>query len=98
MTRSFGDKAGIRAGTNAIPQISEHLVTSNDKFIVIASDGIWDYIQNEELMNLVTPFYEKNSLELACERVVNHATTTWRKVCLSRDDITMILVNLQPTA
>ena len=24
MTRSFGDKAGVRAGTNAIPEVSEH--------------------------------------------------------------------------
>lgn len=41
MTRSFGDKAGIRAGTTAIPEISQTDITPEDRFIVIASDGIW---------------------------------------------------------
>jgi hypothetical protein len=27
MTRSFGDKAGIRAGTNAIPEVLTHEIT-----------------------------------------------------------------------
>lgn len=41
MTRSFGDKAGIKSGTNAIPEIIEHVITDKDKFIVVASDGVW---------------------------------------------------------
>jgi serine/threonine protein phosphatase PrpC len=41
MTRSFGDKAGVRAGTNAIPEVHEHIITASDKFIAIASDGVW---------------------------------------------------------
>lgn len=57
MTRSFGDKAGIRAGTNAIPEVLQHVITPNDKYFVVASDGIWEYIENEELMNLLTPYY-----------------------------------------
>jgi serine/threonine protein phosphatase PrpC len=41
MTRSMGDKAGIKAGTNAEPEMMEHIIESCDKFIVIASDGVW---------------------------------------------------------
>lgn len=41
MTRSFGDKAGVRAGTNAIPEVREHTITPEDKFFVVASDGVW---------------------------------------------------------
>jgi serine/threonine protein phosphatase PrpC len=37
--------------------------TENDKFIVIASDGVWEYMKNEEVMDLVIPFYEKNNTE-----------------------------------
>jgi hypothetical protein len=46
-------------------------------------------------MQLLVPFAHKNSLDLGCEKVVNHAASIWRKVCLSRDDITIILVSLQ---
>ncbi len=50
MTRSFGDKAGIRAGTNAIPEVLTHEITKQDKFFVVASDGIWEYIENDQIM------------------------------------------------
>lgn len=41
MTRSFGDKAGLRAGTSGEPEIMQHDIKQEDKFIVIASDGVW---------------------------------------------------------
>lgn len=41
MTRSMGDKAGIKAGTNAEPEMMEHIIEGCDKLIVIASDGVW---------------------------------------------------------
>lgn len=64
--------------------------------MAIASDGIWEYIENEDIMRLIVPLYEKGNMELACDKAVNHATSVWRKVCLSRDDITIILVSLNP--
>lgn len=41
MTRSFGDKAGIKAGTNGEPELIRWKITPEDKFIVVASDGVW---------------------------------------------------------
>ena len=41
MTRSFGDKAGIKSGTNAEPELIEHDIEGCDKLMVIASDGVW---------------------------------------------------------
>ncbi len=41
MTRSFGDKAGIKAGTHAEPELKVHKIEPSDKYIVIASDGVW---------------------------------------------------------
>lgn len=41
MTRSFGDKAGIKAGTHGEPELFTHKITSEDKFIIVASDGVW---------------------------------------------------------
>jgi len=42
MTRSFGDKAGRMAGITAIPELLDFKITLEDKFIIIASDGVWD--------------------------------------------------------
>jgi serine/threonine protein phosphatase PrpC len=44
MTRSFGDKAGTRAGTNAEPEITYFTINPSNKYILIASDGVWEHI------------------------------------------------------
>jgi serine/threonine protein phosphatase PrpC len=49
MTRSFGDKVGAQAGVIAVPEILEFTVTKHDRFVVIASDGVWEYLTNEEV-------------------------------------------------
>lgn len=45
-------------------------------------------------MRLLVPFYDKNNLEMGCEKALIYATSVWRKVCVSRDDISLILVGL----
>lgn len=57
MTRSFGDKAGRKAGTNGEPELTKHCLTDSDKFLIVASDGVWEYLESEEIMNIVIPFY-----------------------------------------
>jgi hypothetical protein len=46
-------------------------------------------------MQILASMADRNNLDMSCERVVNHAASVWRKVCLSRDDITILLVSLQ---
>jgi len=46
MTRSFGDKAGLKAGTSDEPEILEFDLNEDDKFIIVASDGVWEYMEN----------------------------------------------------
>lgn len=47
MTRSIGDMAATSVGVTAEPEIKVFTnLSPNDKFIVIASDGIWDRISN----------------------------------------------------
>ncbi|OQR82009.1 phosphatase 2C [Thraustotheca clavata] len=37
----------------AIPETQSHVVTSNDKFLIIGSDGVWDFLENEEAVAIV---------------------------------------------
>lgn len=62
--------------------------------IVVASDGIWEYLENDEVMTLVLPFYLKGDLDMAGERLLKICCEIWHKVSYSRDDITFILVSL----
>lgn len=46
MTRSFGDSMAARVGVNAVPEIKEYLLTPEDKIMVLASDGVWEFLKN----------------------------------------------------
>lgn len=33
-----------------------------DKFMIVASDGVWEYLENEEVINIIKPYYIKDDL------------------------------------
>ena len=41
MSRSFGDQVSKRVGVIHNPEIMTHMLDKNDKFILVASDGVW---------------------------------------------------------
>jgi serine/threonine protein phosphatase PrpC len=49
MTRAFGDAVSMLAGVNAEAEILEYEMTRNDKVIIIASDGVWEFMENEHV-------------------------------------------------
>lgn len=59
MTRSIGDMSATSVGVTAEPEIKVFPnLSPSDKFIVIASDGIWDRLSNEEIMmTIAKQFY-----------------------------------------
>lgn len=46
MSRSLGDQVAASVGVSSIPEIFEYQLTVNDKFIILASDGVWEFIDN----------------------------------------------------
>lgn len=44
MTRSFGDLIAASVGVIARPEIWERELTKDDKFMIIASDGVWEFL------------------------------------------------------
>ena len=62
MTRSFGDNFASIAGTICEPEIKEHILVPEDKFIVLASDGLFEFISSEECVKIVGEFYLKGDV------------------------------------
>lgn len=60
--------------------MKEFEITEDDRFIVIASDGLWEFIDDMEVVRMVAPFYERNDLEGACDFLVEAALTKWEQV------------------
>ncbi len=48
VTRAFGDHSLKDSGLIAIPHIVKYTLKPFDKFLVIASDGVWDELSDQE--------------------------------------------------
>ena len=94
MSRSFGDEIGHEVGVIVNPEINEYEFVNEDKFIVLASDGIWEFISNEEVVNIVKDFYIKNDIKGALNYLYKEASKRWIMEEEIIDDITVILVFL----
>ena len=93
MTRSFGDYLASIAGTISIPEIKEHILTEEDKFIILASDGLFEFISSDEVGNIIKGFYEKDDIVGCCEFLYKESYRKWiQEEEDTVDDITIILV------
>jgi serine/threonine protein phosphatase PrpC len=71
MSRSFGDEVAASVGTISEPEIEEYEITEDDKFIIIASDGIWEFISSQECVEFIKDFYEKKDLKGCLKFLLN---------------------------
>jgi serine/threonine protein phosphatase PrpC len=62
MSRSIGDMIGAEVGVISTPICTSHELRSCDKFLVIASDGVWDVMENEEVVQFVE-VYRKQCID-----------------------------------
>ena len=49
-------------------------------FLVIASDGIWEFMPNEEAAKISLPFFSKSAPEAAANALVKEAYKKWKTV------------------
>ena len=92
MTRSFGDIVAASVGVNSVPEITEYVLSEDDKFMLVASDGVWEFISSDECMKMIREYYERNDCEGCCKKLYLESKMRWIKEEEVVDDITMILV------
>ncbi|KAM6566562.1 hypothetical protein CsatA_025690 [Cannabis sativa] len=74
MARAFGDFCLKDFGLISVPDISYHRLSEKDEFVILATDGIWDVLSNEEVVNIVA----SSPQSTAAKVVVETAVRTWR--------------------
>ena len=92
MSRSIGDLLASTLGVIPEPEVREEKLDDKTKFIVICSDGVWEFLDNKAVKDLVMPFYEKNDPEGACKKLINESTKWWNDEDVVVDDITVIVI------
>ena len=94
MTRAFGDFNAESLGINTIPDIREYdIQDKKPKIIVLATNGIWQFLSNEKVKNIILPYYEEGNISGGIEKLVNIAVKMWEtKNPKFIDDISVILL------
>ena len=93
MTRSFGDQIAHSVGVTPEPEIKEFPYNGNEKFVVLASDGVWEFIDCDECIHIVKDYYE-NDMDAsgAVNALISEAFKRWRREEDIVDDITAVVV------
>jgi len=75
MSRSLGDLMGMAVGVTSEPEIS---VISDEaaRFCLLASDGIWEFLSNQEAVDMVAKF-PPDQVQDAVEMLCQEAWSRW---------------------
>ena len=92
MSRSVGDFVATTLGVIPEPKFIEEKIDSDCKFIVIASDGVWEFLENERVAEIVWPYYKNDDPDGACKELIKESTEWWNKEDIVVDDITVVVV------
>jgi len=80
-------------------QVVTHRVQPQDRFLILATDGVWEFIGSNEAVEMVEAcFTQSRSVSEAAHHLVAKAAEAWNEVEGDyRDDITACIVKLHPT-
>ena len=93
MSRSLGDKISKKIGVSNEPEIKEFEIDESCKGIVLASDGVWEFVQNEIVCQMFFEFYSiKNGEKLFVDKLYDFAKKQFLKREISVDDISIVVV------
>ncbi|OMJ80291.1 hypothetical protein SteCoe_19496 [Stentor coeruleus] len=95
MSRSIGDLIAGQVGVSHIPEVIVHEFDQSDKFIIIASDGIWEFISSEECVQMIALGFSSGKMQNALDGLTDAAVLRWKKQDGNVDDVTAIVVSLK---
>ena len=62
--------------------------------MLIASDGVWEFLSDNQVAEVVGPYYFKHDAEAGVRSVMKAALHEWKKKQTLIDDITCVLLHL----
>ncbi|KAK9827981.1 hypothetical protein WJX81_004640 [Elliptochloris bilobata] len=96
MTRAFGDAVAVSAGISSEPELQEVVLQPADKYLLLASDGIFEFMESAEIVQLV---HEQAQQGLAPQDIAQALTAKAREQWIEAegdvvDDCTAIVAFL----
>ncbi|XVF66176.1 hypothetical protein PTKIN_Ptkin10aG0014300 [Pterospermum kingtungense] len=95
LSRALGDYCVKEFGLISEPDVTQRNITSRDQFVILATDGVWDVISNEEAVEIVSSTEKR---EKSAKRLVQCAIRAWKykKRGIAMDDISAICLFFHP--
>ena len=93
-TRSIGDHVAEKIGVFAEPEPLIRAIDDETAFVVIASDGVWEFLTSQSVVDMVNKFSGPNGPLDACKAVVAESYRLWLQYEVRTDDITMITLRI----
>lgn len=91
MSRSLGDLMAAGIGVSCQPDVVNHKVEKGWEFVLLCSDGIWEFISSQEAVEIIGA-YPPNQVQTAVLVLAEQARQRWQKEEQTVDDITAICV------
>ncbi|KAH7573520.1 hypothetical protein JRO89_XS03G0164100 [Xanthoceras sorbifolium] len=97
ISRAFGDYCVKDFGLISVPHVTQRRITSRDQFVILATDGVWDVISNQEAVQIVSSTLDR---EKSAKKLVECAGRAWRnkKRGIAMDDISAICLFFHKTS
>ena len=92
MSRSIGDFVAKTVGVCCEPDINVKYLDDSAKVIVVGSDGVFEFMRNEDIAGVVKEGYEKGNVNATAKDIVRKATEMWTEKEDGMDDITVVVV------
>ena len=97
VSRALGDLNAAPFGVIPHPQLTYHKVSPDDQYLVLATDGVWTFLESDEVMQTVHKMYKKGKpAQEACKAIIARSARLWQvhEGGHYRDDITVIVVHV----
>ena len=95
MSRSIGDKIAHDIGVISEPEILCFNINDKCEYLVIGSDGIWQYLENENVSEIIRPFFVEKNAENGVKEIIRKSSLAWIEKDKIADDITVSLIFLK---
>ncbi|KAF3333162.1 protein phosphatase 2C and cyclic nucleotide-binding/kinase domain-containing protein isoform X1 [Carex littledalei] len=90
-SRSIGDSVAESIGVIAEPEIFVVELNPSHPFFVVASDGVFEFISSQTVVDMVAKFKDPRD---ACAAIVAESYRLWLQYETRTDDITIIVVHV----
>lgn len=91
-TRSLGDNVAEQVGVYAQPEILRWKLSPKDRYLIVASDGVFEFLTSQAVVDIMTKFEDPIK---GAKNVIAESYRLWLTYDERTDDITMVVATLK---